>query len=394
MLTVKDLESLAWYGDASCRHVLSVYLNVDQSRESNLNHGYFVALREMFRSMESKILPGQERQDFLQQAAMFQSFVSNHQPTAQSMVYFSDGTSKPLGCWNLHMSLRNHVDWGVQPYLRPLAEALDEGQPYLVVLADRHQGRILRIAQGEAEMHFSTVSEANVKHSKKPGSDHIRSQMNFQRKAEIHAHWHLKEVMEFADRLFDSHPYHYLILGGPSEVVGYMQRLLSKRLSNIAADPVALPFNADPALVLETTARVISETLRKEEVFLVEKIKVAASKQAGAIVGLTEILKAFDRDMIWHLVYGEAMVLPGKQCPSCKRLFRARQTSCNACHETLTPVSDLLELLIHRVIRNEGKAKCVREVAAARLREFEGIGALLRTSARKVAPVEELVEAL
>jgi hypothetical protein len=217
--------------------------------------------------------------------------------------------------------------------------------------------------------------------------------MNFQRKAELHAHWHLKEVVEFAERLLDSHPYHYLILGGPSEVVGYMQRLLPKRLTKIAADPVALPVQADPALVIETTARVICETIRKEEAILVEKIKVAASKQAGAVVGLTEILKALDRDMIWNLVYSEAIALPGKQCPSCKRLFRERQTSCNACHETLAPVPDLLELLIHRLIRNEGKAKCVREVAAARLKDCEGIGALLRTSTRKVAAVEAMVGA-
>ena len=131
MLTVKDLETLARYGDASSRHVLSVYLDVDQSRESNLNRGYLLALREMLRSMESKIRPGQERQDFLQQAAMIQSFVSNHEPTAPSLVYFSDGTSNPLGNWSLHMPLRNNVYWGFEPCLRPLLEALDEGQHHI-----------------------------------------------------------------------------------------------------------------------------------------------------------------------------------------------------------------------------------------------------------------------
>lgn len=128
--------------------------------------------------------------------------------------------------------------------MRPLLEALAEGQPYLVLLVDRHQERILRVAQGEAEMHFSTVSEANIKHSKKSGSHHIRSQMSFQRKAELHAHWHLKEVVEFADPLLDSHPYPYLILRGSSEVVGYGQRLLPKRLGKIATDPLALPVQA------------------------------------------------------------------------------------------------------------------------------------------------------
>jgi peptide chain release factor subunit 1 len=393
MITIKDLEFLARIGASAGRHILTVYLDVDQSRESNLNHGYHSALREMFRSTESTIQSDQEHEEFRHQVTIIQSFISNYQPTARSLVYISDGMGKTLGNWSLHMPLRNNVYWGTEPYLRPLLEVLDEGQPYLVVLVDRHQGRILRVAQGEAEIHFSTVSEANVKHSKKPGSDHIRSQMNFQRKAELHAHWHLKEVVEFAERLLDSHPYHYLILGGPSEVVSYMQRLLPKRLAKIAADPVALPVQADPALVIETTARVICETIRKEEAILVEKIKVAASKQAGAVVGLTEILKALDRDMIWNLVYSEAVALPGKQCPSCKRLFRERQTSCNACHETLAPVPDLLELLIHRLIRNEGKAKCVREVAAARLKDCEGIGALLRTSARKVAAVEAMVGA-
>jgi len=394
MLTVKDLESLARFGDTSGRHVLTVYLDVDQSRESNLNRGYESALKEMLRSLESRIKPGQERQGFLHQTGRIESFISNYQPTAQSLVYFSDGMDNPLGHWNLHMPLRNHVYWGAEPYLRPLLEAFDEAQPYLVVLADRHQGRILRIVQGETEPHYNIVSETKVKHFKKTGSDHIMSQMNFQRKTEIHAHWHLKEVLESADRLFDSHPYRYLVLGGPSEVVGFMQRLLSKRLAKISVDPVALPVQADPGLLLETTARVIGEAQRKEEAILVEKIKVAASKQAGAVVGLTEILKALDRDMIWNLVYSEETSLPGKQCPGCKKLFRERQTSCNACHQTLTPVSDLLELLIHQVIRNEGKARCVREVAAAQLREYEGVGAILRLSARKTHADEAIVRSV
>ncbi len=394
MLTVKDLESLARFEETKGRRVLSVYLNVDQSRESNLNRGYHLALREMFRSMESSIQSIQERRDFLYQSGIIQDFVVNAQPTACSLVYFSDVNGNSLGYWNLHLPLQNSLHWEMGPHLRPLLEAFDKGQPYLVVLADRHQGRILRIVQGEVETHYSHVSEAIVKHFKRSGSDHLYSQMNFQRKSEIHAHWHLKEVMEFADRLFDSHPYHSLILGGPSEVVGYLQRLLPKRLANIAVEPVALPVHSDPSLVLETTARVIGEAQRKEDILLVEEMKVAASKQTGAILGLAEILKALEREMIWNLVYSEAMPIPGKRCPSCKRLFRDRQISCNACHEALIPVSDLLESLIHRVIQNGGKTRCVHDVAAAHLKAYEGVGAFLRMSARKVSSNEALVKAV
>ena len=391
MLTVKDLESLARFAGPSGHHVLSVCLDVNQSRESNLNRGYALALREMLRSIEARIERSQERQDFLQQAEVIQSFISNYQPNARSLACFSTGIDKSLGHWNLHIPLRNSAHWDEEPCVRPLLEALDEAQPYLVVLADRHQGRILRIIQNEIEPHYNTVSEAQVKHSKKSGSDHIRSQMNFQRKADLHAHWHFKEVVELADRLFDSHPYHHLILGGPSEVVGYLQRLLPKRLARILLDPVTLPVQADPDLLQGTTARVISEAERKEEAILVEKLKVAASKQSGAVVGLTEILRALDLDLIWNLVYSELTSLSGKLCPSCKRLFRERQTSCNACHQSLEPVDDLIELLIHRVIRNSGKVKCVRGVAAAQLNELEGIGALLRLSTRRTPADKAMV---
>jgi peptide chain release factor subunit 1 len=391
MLTVKDLESLARFAGPSGHHVLSVYLDVNQSRESNLNRGYVLALREMLRSIEARIKGSQERQNFLQQAEVIQTFISNFQPKARSLACFSTGIDKPLEHWNLHIPLHNKAHWGEETYVRPLLEALGEAQPYLVVLADRHQGRILRINQSEIELHYNTVSEAQVKHSKKSGSDHIRSQMNFQRKAELHAHWHFKEIVELADRMFDSHPYHYLILSASSEVAGYLQRMLPKRLARVLLAPVTLPVQADPDLLQGATARVVEEAERSEEAILVEKLKVAASKQSGAVAGLTEILRALDQDMIWNLVYSESTSLSGKLCPTCKRLFRERQTSCNACHQSLEPVDDLIESLIHRVMRNSGKVKCVRGAAAAQLNELEGIGALLRLSARKSSPDKALV---
>lgn len=391
MLTVKDLESLARFVSPSGRHVLSVYLDVDQSRESNLNRGYALALRDMLRSVETKIEWGPERQNFLQQAESIQNLVSNYQPSARSLACFSTGTNDDLGHWSLHLPLRNKVYWAEEPYVRPLVEALGEAQACLVVLADRHQGRILRILQNEIEPHHSTVSAAQVKHFKKSGSDHIRSQMNFQRKADLHAHWHFKELVELADRLFDSHPYHYLLLGGPSEVVGELQRLLTKRLTKILLDPVPLQAEVDPDLLQSTAARIIKEAERKEEAALVDRLKVAASKQSGGVVGLTGILKAVDQDMIWNLVYSESIIIPGKQCPSCRKLFRERQTSCNACHQSLMPVDDLIESLIHRVLRNSGRVKCVKGAAAVQLNEFEGIGALLRISARRTSAGNTMV---
>ena len=64
MITHDDLQKLMDHAAAEGRHVLSVYLNVDQGRADNLNREYRVPLHNMLRDLKSGIGDGGEREAF------------------------------------------------------------------------------------------------------------------------------------------------------------------------------------------------------------------------------------------------------------------------------------------------------------------------------------------
>ena len=54
------------------------------------------------------------------------------------------------------------------------------------------------------------------------------------------------------------------------------------------------------------------------------------------------------------------------------------QPACDYCGAAVTPVSDLIERVVERVLSLGGRAEMVRGAAAAALRKAGGIGAFMR----------------
>src|SRR5712672_3434848 len=86
----------------------------------------------------------------------------------------------------LAVNVHNILSWRDKPYVRPLLELIDEHERYGVVLTDREHARLFSIFLGELEEHQEVFARADVTHVKTSGTDHMRSQMNIQRKADLH----------------------------------------------------------------------------------------------------------------------------------------------------------------------------------------------------------------
>jgi peptide chain release factor subunit 1 len=274
--------------------------------------------------------------------------------------------------------LTTAVHWGETLYVRPLLELLDDYERYGVILVDKERARVFTVFLGEIEEEREALAAAEVRHKKASGTDHLRSQMNFQRQDEMHVRWHLKAVAEVTDELARSHTFDRLVLAGPVAATSELHRLLPKRLRARVVGTVRLPFDASPQDVLRETLGLEQAAERAEERQRVEVLLTAAAKGNGGVVGLEPTLEAIQERRVWRLVYAAGYDARGVECSQCGALLPSTPEKCVYCGAPPRLVDDLLERAIRRVVDGGGDVEQVHDEAATRLWEAGGIGALLR----------------
>ncbi|SRR5260370_163394 len=377
MFSKKNLETLLQYEAKPGSPVLSAYLDTDQSNATNVNRGFEVVLKNMMRDVEHT-LDNDARGEFEADAAQVLEFLKNYREPKLGLVIFHDESEGLFWIQPLRVAVRNGVWWRDTPYVRPLTELLDEHERYGVALTDREHARLFTVFLGEVEEHLEAFAKADVTHIKTSGTDHLRSQMNFQRKGDEHAHSHLKHTAQLMSRLATIHEFDRLILAGTVEATSELHGLLPKFLRTRVAGKISLPVGSNVAQVLEQTLKIEEDVERKREVDLVEELITAASKQRHAVRGLDDTLLALQEWRVWQLIYADGFGPRGGQCTNCRALLAKDSEGCGYCGEAVRVVEDLIELAVARVIEMQGKVEQVRGAAATRLKEAGSVGALLR----------------
>lgn len=378
MISQSEIEMLTHRDATPGSPVLSVYLNVDQSQAGNVNRGFDIALRNMLRSFEQQLKDKRRQGEFAADAEQALDYVANHKPGAPGLAIFCDESEGFLWSRELKAAICNEVHWNEAPYVRPLLELLDEFERYGVILLDRAHARLFTVFMGEIEEHGELLAPANVRRIKTTGTDHLWSQMHFQRRANEHERWYLREVAETVDRLAGTYAFDRLVLAGAAEVTGELQQLLPKRLQSRVVASVNLPTNALEAQVVEAALKIEQEVERTHEMKVVDELIAAAARNQRAVVGLSPTLSQLQEGRISRLVYGERWTAQGWRCGNCAALFAEPASSCVYCGSTIQPIPDLAENLVAQVAGSGGKLKQVHGEAAARLRAAGGIGANLR----------------
>jgi peptide chain release factor subunit 1 len=379
MISKVELETLIGREGKPGHPVLSVYLDVDQSRETNRNRKFEVSLSNLLRKLEQGLADQYEREEFVADAERMTRFVSGYRPGARSLAIFCDALEDFLWHRELDVPLCSEARWSETLYLRPLLETLDEYERYGVILADRAQARLFTVHLGKIEEHGESFAPGDVKIFKAPGRDHIRSDMRFQRKADQYAYRHSKRVAELAVELAERQGFDRLLLAGPVEATSQLQQLLPKQWQSRIIASLDLPVESDQQTVLAATLRIAEEAERNDEIRLVEElISGAARAEQRAVTGLDATLRALRLGRIWQLVYADGFAPSGSRCVSCETLFEERPESCVYCGAVVRPVDDLVEQAAQRVVVSGGRLEHVGRAMAERLGVAGGIGAFLK----------------
>jgi peptide subunit release factor 1 (eRF1) len=377
MITKRELDTLLQREAKPASPVLSIYLDTDQSKAINVNRAFEVVLKNMLRDVE-QTLDKQARKAFEADVSPMLDFLENYREPKRGLVIFHDESEVFFWFQSLNVAVRNGVWWRDTPYLRPLIEILDEYERYGVVLTDREHARLFTVFLSEIEEHREAFAAGDVTHIKTSGTDHIRSQMNIQRKANEHAHAHLKHVAELMSKLSSLHEFDRLILAGTIEATTELYGLLPKALRARVVSKLSLPVAANEQEVLEASLKIEEDIERQREVELVEELITASAKQKQAVRGLDDTLLALQEWRVWQLIYADGFASRGAQCTNCGALLAQETNSCGYCGEAVRVVDDLIELAAARVMEMQGKVELVRGPAAKRLKEAGSVGALLR----------------
>ena len=371
MITAADLDRLRERAAESASPMLSVYLDVDQSRASNLNRKFEAALKARLRALEQKLGDG-EREAFRAHAARVEEFVAGYRPRGKTLVVFADDAQGAFWSRDLHVPLQTDVRWRPAPYIRPLVEALDEHERYAVVLASKERTRLFVAFLGEIEEKGEVVASGEVRHKQSSGTDRLRSQMNFQRQDDEHVSRHLRQVVARLEEVVRAGAMHRVVLAGPVEVTSELVRLLPHALAARVVGTVPLTVEASPDEVLAKTLEIAQRVEREAE-----QAQVRNLLDRGA-VALEATLLAYQERRLLVLIYAEGFAAGGAECPQCRALLARADAACAFCGARPRPLDDLLERLVERAAEAGAKVEQVRGDAAVRLRQAGGIGALLR----------------
>jgi peptide chain release factor subunit 1 len=377
MISKTDIKQIVERQAVPDSPVLSVYLDIDQTKATNLHHGFEVALKDVLRSIEAR-LDEIQMQRFSADAQRVQAHVSHVEPQGKGLILFCDDSENFFWSREIKPSVRNSARWNDTPYTAPLLVILDEYERYGVVLVDKAHARLFTIFIGEIAEHYDALAPAPVRLIKTSGTDHMLSESRFQHKAAMHVHWHLKNVAERLDKLVDQYGFDRLLLTGPVEATGELQRLLSKRARARVAGRLSLPIRANAHEVLEAALNVEQKIEREMEKQIVEELIAGGDGHHPFTHGLEATVRALCEERIWRLVYASGFSPGGGQCANCGMLFASSDGSCDYCGGAIGPLDDLLERVVERVLEQDGRIEEVEGDAAIRLRQIGNIGAILR----------------
>lgn len=251
MLSWSEVKALAARREKSKSPVLSVFLNTDRSDPVYFNHKYLVTLRNMLRVLKEE-LPLQDQERFSEDARFVLRRMENLTTKARALVVYGDASENFFWLRELFLPLPNEVVWKPKPHVEPLRKLLKEHERHVVVIVDKSRARLFHSFLGELEGRWDEKSQAKVQHIRHSGRDHGLSQMQIQRKSEMHTLWHLKRVAKKLEQLHQFQGFGHLVLTGSKEATAALKRLLPSAILRRMAKESVLPYRISDRLLFKT----------------------------------------------------------------------------------------------------------------------------------------------
>ena len=374
MVSYEDIRELQQYPTSNDSLVLSLYVDIDQSKAVNLNRGFETAVESLFRQMSEG--NGNHRKRCEEERNQVMRFFREYQPHGRGLVIFSDIQKRFWWHRDLQVQVATEGRLSPHPWVRPLLAVLEEHDRFAAVLIDKHRGRILTVDAMGMEQVADLISDVPNRHAT-TGTDHIWSQGQMGRDHLKHLKWHASHVATELETIVDRNRIECIVVGGPIEATSVFVNELPKRLQNAVIDTIQVPIDASYDRLLEELRSAKESYERSEEAKLVESMVTAAHKNDRAVLGAVDTIEAINEGRVYCMVVARDYRAEGAECSSCRSLFVEQRGECPVDGATLSVAPDLINRASRRVLEQDGRVRVVSREASNRLGQT-GIGAILR----------------
>jgi len=289
---------------------LSAYVNVDPAlRENQAEHpAWSIWLKNRFRQIEES-LKEEQRSIWDDLRTQVNAYFEYYTPESKSLALFY--TADESIVYPLPVDVPNAAAFG-KPLVTPLLWAIDEYEPYLIVMVDHEKARVLDAYLGSIgyqesaalELDTSEWSHKTTQVTSAAAAKMVQSndRDDFDRRVDHFLEQFYEDVAHRAAELAAKQQIRRLILGGDEESAHAVSKLLPKAMTESIVAVMPIPMRYNKKEILDHVTPTALEHERQQELALVEQVIDMAKAKERAVVGRGPVLDALDQHRVELLI--------------------------------------------------------------------------------------------
>lgn len=322
MIGLDDVKQLLAQADD---HTLSLYLAVDPALQENQATipAWRIWLKNALKGVE-KDLGDTQRDNWNTIRSRLDTFLDTYVPDSKGLALFYGPKLDQVH--PLPVPVENRIAFG-KPLIAPLVWAIDEYQPYLVVMVDTEKASFIKAYLGRAgqqdtmtlEMDTSdwrekTLMPPSFRRNAAAGVTHGDQRERFEDRVEEWVGRFYKDVAERIVELAQEQGIERIVIGGNEESAHAVHKLLPEKLTKAVVDVQGIPMRYTPHEVLSQILPTALDHEREHEMNLVEQVVNLAKAGGRGALGKEAVLHALEQQRVellivpWPLPDGDGLM--------------------------------------------------------------------------------------
>ncbi len=373
MITRQDLERIL-DRESDEDPVVSLFLDMSVDGDNKRNHRLFLAQRRArFDELDSD-RAGRPREAIGRLFARVEQWLADeYREENRGVVIYAGLGGGWFEAFQFPVPIENRMVIARDPAVAPLAQVLESYDHHGVVLIDRERVRILSVYLGG--LLDEIVHEGNpidTRHGVRAGG---YSQPRYQRRKEEEVNRFFREFAGEVEAFVDRHRPDDLILLGTEENVSRFREFLPEAVEKMILVTGAVPVDGTVSEILEWIEPFVETERGRETDEVIEALRGRIARDYLATAGFQRTLVAIQEGKVDTLVIERNREHPGVRCDRCGFVFGPEVEQCPYDGTATIAGVDVAEEAVRLA---EAQGAEVEFVAAGRIDDLAGIGALLR----------------
>ncbi len=345
MLEQRDLKDLVAYEGE--QPVLSVYVATNLARDAK--EAVSIAVKNRIKALGSDL---QDKE--VERIHNYLDYQYDWQSRGVALFAAGDALWKAI---TLPLAVSTQAYLTEKPFVGPLADLIDQFEPYIVALLDRASLRLFSVSSGTIRSETEAIGE-QLKRHKQGGWAAARYQRHEDHLALRNIKQSIDVIRDYCDRKGCTR----LMLAGSTDVLAQVKDLLPTSMREAVMGEFAADTETSPADILERSFDIVEQITLDEERELVRDVITAAEKGGNGVIGLADSLYALQQGRVRTLLVHEDYSAGGFACTSCDYVAAEHSEACPFCRtKGMAPVKDAVNRAIHKAIDTGAHINIIRE---------------------------------